>query len=127
MPFPYVTPRAFRDEYAPDATDLGFGSDADYNAFLDRVLKQESVRVESDEYANAEWRDARTVPPVIYEAVVRLARVRIDSRSADILSSERASDGRQESYRPPADIRADVREELRAAGYGSGDFWTVTR
>jgi len=127
MPFPYVTPKAFRDEYAPDATDLGFESDADYNALLDRVLKQESARVESDEYANAEWRDALTVPPVIYEAVVRLARVRIDSRSADILSSERAPDGRQESYRPPADIRADVREELRAAGYGSGDFWTVTR
>jgi hypothetical protein len=127
MPFPYVSPEAFRDEYAPDATDLGFESESDYLAFLERILKQESDRVERDQYAAAEWRDAPTTPPVIYEAVVRLARVRIDSRNADILSSEAAPDGRQESYRPPADVRKNVREELQAAGYGSGDFWTVTR
>lgn len=127
MPFPYVPVREFREEYAPDAADLDFETQAAYEHFLERILEHESARVEGDQYADRSWRSDATAPPVVYEAVVRLARIRIDSRNADILSSEQSASGRQESYRPPAEVREQVREELHAAGYGSGDFWSVTR
>lgn len=125
MPFPYVTTEEFREDFEPDHDALGFPDDDAYEAYLDRKLKTASETIEGDRWTGSRWREAAedAVPRPVKEAVIRLARLRIDQRLSDALSSEQSPSGRQESYRDPAEVEASIRESLHDAGYGS-QFWS---
>lgn len=131
MVFPYVTVDTLERRLQVDAAALQLTS-AEWHTTLDEVAAAESERVEIEEYAGASWRDVPTVndvPHVIREAVIRLSRARIHEIRSDGLESENTGDNASYNYRPPGEIRAEVREELRSVDIGdstSGYSLTVS-
>ena len=119
MAFPYATLAEFNRECPYGPEDFGL-SDEEWYALVTEKLEQESERVEAwitDEYRDREVGD---VPRLIRAAVIRLTRTVIAQIGEDGLSSEALASGAQYSYRPPKEIRDDVREELVDAGYVTG-------
>lgn len=117
MPFPYVTPSELEREitYTANSTEL---SEVEWNELLTDKLKQESERV--DGYTETTFRNESKVPLVIKAAVIRLTRSVLAQIEEDGLTSESVTD-RSENYRPPSEIRSEVRLELADAGYSDGD------
>lgn len=117
MPFPYVETSAFEQELQFSPADVGL-AESEWNATLSRALKTASERVEGYTDANTDWRaDGDTVPFVVQEAVIRLARHRIARIKEDGLESESLASGVSYNYRPPADLRDEVKADLIEAGY----------
>ena len=126
MPFPYVTPDAFERELAYSAGDFNLSA-SEWSALLSDKLEQESERVEGY-LGTDEYRDATETPPLIEGATIRLTRSVINQIEEDGLSSESVGD-HSESYRPPSEIRAEVRDELAEAdvsGEAPGELWVVS-
>lgn len=114
MPFPYVTADELQRElpYSHETSGL---TESEWMALLTDKLKQESERV--DQWTNESYRgDSATVPFIVRAAVIRLTRSVITQIESDGLSSEKVDD-HSESYRPPSEIREEVRKELGEAGY----------
>lgn len=115
MPFPYVTETEMSRELPYSHKNTGL-TESEWMDLVADKLKQESARVESwiDESYRGEY---DTVPFVVRAAVIRLTRSVITQIESDGLSSESVDD-HSESYRPPAEVREEVRNELGEAGYG---------
>ena len=113
MPFPYVSSEKFEIELVYSAEDFGL-SDGEWSSLLGDKLEQESERVE--EYTGEKWRTDDSVPWLVRAAVIRLTRSVINQIEEDGLDSEKVGD-HSEKYRPPSEIRAEVREELAEGGY----------
>lgn len=65
-------------------------------------------------------------PQVVVDAVVRLARARLDRVQSDGLESESPGDGSSVNYRLPAELQRDVRATVREATaptYGGGAMY----
>lgn len=125
MPFPFVKRATFERELQYTALDVGIQSESDWNAVLDEALKAASERVGGYATAidsHAEWYpDDATIPFVVRESVIRLARQRVAAIMEDGLSSEDLVSGAGYDYRPPADIREEVKADLDEHGYRIGD------
>lgn len=126
MPFPYVSPDELRLELQYSANDFpNVDGQSDWEQLLTRALKAESERVA--QYANEvdtvnEWRPANaTVPFVVQEAVIRLARARIARIREDGISNESLPSGASYNYRPPEEIRSEVKASLDEAEYRTAD------
>lgn len=128
MPFPYVEPDRLELELTYEAHDFGIESDSEWNALLSDALEAASERIDGWTDDGVEWHDADdTVPFVVREAVIRLARLRIASIKEDGLSSETTAAQASMSYRPSQEIRDEVKTALDEAGYRTGDeFWSRT-
>lgn len=126
MPFPYVSPEALARELQYTAADIpGVAGETEWSALLTTAVETESERVgiyaNNVETAN-EWRpDDATIPLVVREAVIRLARARIARIREDGISSESLVSGASYDYRPPADLRNEVKATLDEAEYRTGD------
>lgn len=116
MPFPYATPSELEREitYSANSVEL---SENEWHELLTDKLKQESERV--DGYTGTDFRTEAEAPWIIKAAVIRLTRSVLSQIEEDGLTSESVSD-RSENYRPPGEIRSEVRQELADAGYSDG-------
>ena len=109
----YVTLAELSDE-------LPFGEEAfphvdDWTAFLERLLGEETERIENSQYAGRRWEvtedwdgTVETVPGPIKNGVVRLVRSRLNTIRADGVESEAAPTGQSVTYRHPNEVRRDV-------------------
>lgn len=123
MPFPYVTAECLERELTltPERLDI---SDTDWQSLLDDVLESESERVETEDYANVQYRDLDStdgVPGILREAVIRLSRARLYAIETDGLESENTGDSASYNYRSPSAIRQEVMADLQAADLSRGD------
>lgn len=115
MPFPYVEASKIERELPYGHQGSGMG-ETEWTEFIQDKAKQESARVE--EWVNDSYRgDNDSVPFVVQAAVIRLVRSVVTQVDSDGLNSEDVGD-HSEDYRPPADVRDEVRNELGEAGYG---------
>lgn len=65
-------------------------------------------------------------PQAVVDAVVRLARARLDRVQSDGLESESPGDGSSVNYRAPAELQRDVRatiQDVTAPSYGGGAMY----
>lgn len=117
MPFPYATPSELEREitYSANSVEL---SENEWHELLTDKLKQESERV--DGYTGTDFRTETEAPWIIKAAVIRLTRSVLAQIEEDGLTAESVSD-RSENYRPPSEIRSEVRLELADAGYSDGE------
>ena len=115
MPFPYVSADEFARELPYSHEDSGM-TESEWSTLLTDKLEQESARVEA--WVDESFRDENaTVPFAVRGAVIRLTRSVIGQIEEDGLSSEKVGD-HSESYRPPGELREEIRTELGEVGYG---------
>lgn len=119
MPFPYVPADEFELELEYTAADFpAIQSESDWNKLLERALKTASERVDGWIDGEYDWRgEDNTAPFVVQTAVTRLARQRIAGIKEDGITKEDLVSGAGYDYRTPAELRAEIRDELSEAGY----------
>ena len=81
---------------------------ADWSGLLERLLDEESERVEGDDYVGRTWDDAADVPGPVKHGIIRLVRSRLEQIKSDGLDSESGPTGQSVTYRPPEAVRRDV-------------------
>lgn len=119
-PFEYLTAETLErrlDSASALKADRGM-TDSEWSDLLDDVIAEETAWVHGEiagEGVTPDEFDSREAflaqYPQVRRAMVRLCRASVHEIESDGLSSESASD-RSESYRPPQEVRAEVRAEL---------------
>ena len=104
----YVTTDALQDELPFD--EAAFPTIDDWAGLLERLLDEESERIEGSDYADRTFDE--DVPGPVKDGVIRLVRSRLDRIKTDGLETESLSDGSSYGYRPPEAVRADVRSAV---------------
>jgi hypothetical protein len=123
MPFPYVEPERLEHELQYTQNDFpGIEDGSDWATLLSDSLKTASERVDGWLDSGTDWRDADSVPFVIQLAVIRLARARIAHIREDGIESEGLVSGANYDYRPPGELREEIRRQLADAGYGTNQL-----
>lgn len=119
-PFEYLTRETLErrlDSVAALKADRGM-TDDEWDSLIEDVIAEESAWVHGEitgEGVTPDEYDSREAflgqYPQVRRAMARLCRASVHEIESDGLSSESASD-RSESYRPPSEVRAEVRAEL---------------
>ena len=100
--------------YSPDVFDM---DTVEWDDLLERLIGEESERVESDRYANRVWDphpdapDDDDVPSPVTDGIIRLVRSRLDAIQLDGVSQE-SIDGQSSTFRPSSEIRDEVRRSV---------------
>ena len=119
----YVTQVELERELSADAAGFGV-NEADWGALLGDILEDASRTV--DGICDQSFKNHDPVPPVVREAVIRLARERLHRIREDGLSSEASPSGEQASYTGPQATLDDIERRLAEAGYLNTDWWVVS-
>lgn len=137
MPFPYVTQSEFEPRIDYSWRDFdNIAGEKEYGEVLTTILETESERVEGPGYTGQRWRDGGSVPHVVKDAVIALAQTSLSQikergLARESLGSGASGSGGTYDYRPPKEIRDEVKETLEEAGFvggpdGAGDLWVVS-
>lgn len=122
MPFPYADQPRLEREMSYGPSDFGFETETEWTSLLADALNSESDRIDGWTHDDLNWHDEDdTVPFVIEAMTIRLARQYVASIHEDGLSSQSLPSGASTSYRPPEDLRAEVKRELVERGYRETD------
>ena len=113
----YVTLEELQQELAYQPAAFGMADDEgeptdDWTALLERLLDEESERVEGDHYAGRTWGADEDVPGPVKHGIIRLARSRLTQIHGDGYESESSPAGQSATYTPAEDVRADVQSQV---------------
>jgi hypothetical protein len=122
MPDPYVDTATLKRELPYEAHDVGIATSSEWDDLLMDALQAATERINGWTDDGVDWLDASdTVPHLVREQTIRLARLRIANIHEDGLESETEASQASNTYRPPSDIVDEVTAALEDAGYRTTD------